>query len=88
MAHILLSIKNMTGRYYRPIWEECDRKATFALCNHIRKHTKVPHVDGKSELIWRHGMVSSVGIEPDHTFQAIVTLSLEHTSNFKSIFRF
>ena len=72
MAHILLSIKNMTGRYYRPIWEECDRKATFALCNHIRKHTKVPHVDGKSELIWRHGMVSSVGIEPDHTFQANV----------------
>lgn len=42
MAHILLSIKNMTGRYYRPIWEECDRKAAFELCNRIRKHTKVP----------------------------------------------
>ena len=42
MAHILLSIKNVTGRYYRPIWEECDGKAAFELCNRIRKHTKVP----------------------------------------------
>lgn len=42
MAHIILSIKNMVGRYYRPIWEAPDRTAAFELCNKIRRHIGVP----------------------------------------------
>jgi len=42
MANIIGSIKKMTGRYYRPIWEDCDRKAAFELCNKIRRHIGVP----------------------------------------------
>jgi hypothetical protein len=42
MPNVLRSIRNMTGRYYKPIWEDSDRQAAFELCNRIRKHNKVP----------------------------------------------
>jgi len=42
MAHIIRSIKNMIGRYYRSVWEECDRDMAFELCNRIRRHIGVP----------------------------------------------
>jgi len=42
VASIIESIKNMVGRYYRPIWENPDRTEAFELCNKIRRHIGVP----------------------------------------------
>lgn len=42
MAHVIRSIKNMTGRYYQPVCEHSDRTAAFVLCNRIRRHIGVP----------------------------------------------
>ncbi len=46
-ANILRSIKNMTGRYYLPIWDNTEhygeaKRQAFELCNRIRKHIGVP----------------------------------------------
>jgi len=41
VKNILKSIENMTERYYKPVWEKCDRQEAFRLCNRIRDYIEL-----------------------------------------------